>query len=274
MIPVKRLPLALIGALSTCAWAQQPPAGGDLGQQVRDLRRQVGALQSTVRSLRSQLAAEAAARRSLQAAMDGLKNQLASIQADVRSLQGNSILDLNGYLTLDHSSGYPTALLQGINVQVVNGTGNTHSANGLGNLIVGYNRARTASPVCSLGAYSNAADCRAKGGVWAQSHKSGSHNFVGGDFNSYSGWGGLVVGIENAVTAPYATITAGALNLASGDLSSISGGSTNAATGMYGVVSGGLGNTAAGSFASLSGGARRTALGSEDWVGGALLQDQ
>jgi hypothetical protein len=40
------------------------------------------------------------------------------------------------------------------------------------------------------------------------------------------------------------------------------------------VVSGGLGNTAAGSFASLSGGARRTALGSEDWVGGALLQDQ
>jgi hypothetical protein len=274
MIPVKPLLLALIGALSTCAWAQQPPAGGDLRQQVRELRRQVGALQSTVRSLRAQLAAEASERLSLQAGMDSLTGQLASIQGDVRSLRGNSILDLNGYLTLDLSSGYPTALFQGINVQVVNGTGTTHSVNGLGNLIVGYNRPRTASPICSIGAYSNAADCRAKGGVWAQSHKSGSHNLVGGDFNSYSAWGGLVLGIENGVTAPYATITAGALNTASGDLSSISGGSTNTASGMYGVVGGGLGNTAAGSFAALSGGARRTALGSEDWVGGGLLQDQ
>jgi hypothetical protein len=274
MIPVKYLSLALLGAVSTCAWAQQPRTGGDLGQQLRDLRRQVGALQGTVRNLRAQLASERSERLSLQASLDSLKGQLASIQADVRSVRGNSILDLNGYLTLDHSSGYPTALFQGINVQVVNGTGTTHSANGMGNLIVGYNRSRTASPVCSLGAYTTAADCRAKGGVWAHSHKGGSHNFVGGDFNSYTSWGGLVLGIENAVNAPYATITAGALNTAAGDLSSISGGSSNTASGMYGVVSGGLGNTAAGSFASLSGGARRIAAGPEDWVGGALLQDQ
>ena len=265
---------ALIAVPSVDAWAQQPPAGGDPTQQVRELRRQLGALQGTVKTLRAQLAAETSGRLSLQANIDALKGQLAGIQADVRGLRENSILDLNGYLTLDLSSGYPTALFQGVNVQVVNGTGTTHSANGLGNLIVGYNRARTASPVCSIGAYANAGDCRARGGVWGPNHKNGSHNFVGGDFNSYSGWGGLVLGIENAITAPYATITAGALNLASGDLSSIGGGSGNAATGMYGVVSGGLGNTAAGSFAALSGGARRTATGSEDWVGGGLLEDR
>jgi hypothetical protein len=266
--------LALLGALSTCAWAQQPPARGDLGRQMRELQRQLAGLQSTVKSLRAQLAAETAARQSLQAGMDSLKSQLAGIQSDVRSLRGNSILDLNGYITLDHSSGYPTALFQGINVQVVNGTGTTHSANGLGNLIVGYNRPRAARPICSLGYYVTASDCRAKGGIWARSHKSGSHNFVGGDFNSYSGWGGVVLGIENAISAPYANVTGGALNVASGDLSSVGGGSSNSATGMYGVVGGGLGNIAAGSFSALSGGARRTAVGSEDWVGGALLQDQ
>jgi hypothetical protein len=266
--------LALLGALSTCAWAQQPPSGGDLGQQLRELQRQLAGLRGTVRSLRAQLAAEVTARQSLQAGMDALKGQLASIQGDVRSLRGNSILDLNGYLTLDHSSGYPTALFQGINVQVINGSGTTHSANGLGNLIVGYNRPRAAHPVCSLGYYVNASDCHARGGVWARSHKSGSHNFVGGDFNSYSGWGGIVLGIENAINAPYSSVTAGALNVASGDLSSVSGGSTNSASGMYGVVGGGLGNVAAGSFSALSGGARRMAVGSEDWVGGGLLQDQ
>ncbi|HXV07232.1 MAG TPA: hypothetical protein VD791_04345 [Burkholderiales bacterium] len=266
--------LALLAALPTCAWAQQPPAGGDLGRQVRELQRQLAGLQSTVRSLRAQLAAEAAARQALQAGMETLTNQLAGLQSDVRGLRGNSILDLNGYLTLDHSSGYPTALFQGINVQVVNGAGTTHSANGLGNLIVGYNRPRAGRPVCSLGYYITASDCRAKGGVWARSHKSGSHNFVGGDFNSYSGWGGVVLGIENAINAPYAAITGGALNVASGDLSGVGGGSGNSATGMYGVVGGGLGNIAAGSFSALSGGARRMAVGSEDWVGGGLLQDQ
>jgi hypothetical protein len=274
MKPRLECSLALLAALSTNAWAQQSASGGELSQQVRELKRQVNTLRSTVKNLRAQLAGEAAARHSVQAAMVNLQNQLAIMQADVRSLRNNSILDLNGYLTLDHSSGYPTALFHGINVQVVNGSGTTHSANGLGNLIVGYNRPRAADPLCSMGYYTNASDCQAQGGVWARSHKSGSHNFVGGDFNSYSGWGGVVLGIENSINAPYATVTGGALNVASGDLSSISGGSTNRAMGMYALVSGGLGNFAAGAFSALSGGARRSALGQEDWVGGGLVQDQ
>jgi len=260
----------LLGAAAAHAQVQGPPA--DPMRQVAELKRQVAALQSTVKSLRTQLSAEATARQTVQVSMTRLTSQLAAIQADVRSLQANSILDLNGYLTFDHSSGYPIALFQGINVQVVNGTGTTHSANGLGNLIVGYNRARTAGAVCSVGYYDNEADCRAKGGLWASSHKSGSHNIVGGDLNSYSAWGGLVLGIENVINAPYAAVTGGTVNAASADLSSVSGGSNNSTSGMYSTVSGGAGNSAAGPFSSVSGGARRAASGSEDWVGGGLVQ--
>ena len=110
---------------------------------------------------------------------------------------------------MDNASGYPTALFTGVNVQVVNGTGATQTANGLGNLVVGYNLPRRGRPVCSLGYYVSENECLSKGGTWAQSHKSGSHNLVGGEFNSYTGWGGLVLGLENVISAPYATVSAG-----------------------------------------------------------------
>jgi hypothetical protein len=263
---------ALLAAAAGHAQAQQ--AAADPARQIAELRRQVAALQSSVKALRTQLATEASARQAMQAAIERLTGVLTAMQADVRSLHANSILDLNGYLIFDHSSGYPTALFQGINVQVVNGTGNTQTANGLGNLIVGYNRPRTGAPVCSSGYYGNQADCLAKGGAWLQTHRSGSHNIVGGDRNSYSSWGGLVLGNENVVNAPFASVTGGAANAASADLSSVAGGSSNLTTGMYSTVGGGAGNSAAGAFSSVSGGSRRTASGPEDWVGGGASQDR
>jgi hypothetical protein len=192
----------------------------------------------------------------------------------VRSLKANSVLDLNGYLSYDTSNGYPVALFRGINLQIVNGTGQTRTANGLGNLIVGYNRPSGGSFMCSLGTAESEADCRAAGGAWAQSHKGGSHNIVGGEFNSYSSWGGVVLGAENAILGPFAGVLSGARNRAGGNLSSIAGGSYNTATGIYGTVGGGLSNRALGDFSSVSGGTQRIAPGAQDWAAGSLIQDQ
>ena len=166
---------------------------------------------------RTELSAQAAARQELQAQLSALqaqqadlntlRQQVEALRAEVKGLRANTVLDLNGYLTFDVSNGYPTALFRGINVQIVNGTGDTQTINGMGNLIVGYNRPSNGSFICSIGTADSEAACVASGGVWAQSHKSGSHNIVGGDFNSYSSWGGLVLGLENALSAPYAAIT-------------------------------------------------------------------
>jgi hypothetical protein len=281
---LKVLLLAGLLALPADGWGQQNAAPAGSAAQIRALRQQVATLRKQLAAARNELAAEAAARRDLQAQLDALREQQAwlntlqqridSLAGEVKSIKANSILDLNGYLTLDVSSGYPTALFRGINVQIVNGTGDTRTANGLGNLIVGYNRASAGSFVCSLGVAAAEAECLAGSGVWAQNHRSGSHNIVGGDFNSYSSWGGIVFGVENAITAPYAAVLGGARNRAGENFASISGGSYNIASGIYSSVSGGFNNHASGAFANVAGGAQRTAPGSHDWAAGGFFQDR
>jgi hypothetical protein len=192
----------------------------------------------------------------------------------LRSLKANTVLDLNGYVTFEIVNGYPTALFRGVNVQIVNGTGDTQSVNGMGNLIVGYNRPGSGGYSCSLGVAGSESDCMSSGGMWAQSHKSGSHNIVGGDFNSYSSWGGLVLGFENALSAPYAAVIAGARNRAGASFASISGGSYNTASGIYSVVGAGFSNRAMGDFSSVGGGSNRTSPNAHDWAAGALSQDR
>jgi hypothetical protein len=264
--------------------AQVKPQPSDPTAEVRALRQELAAARRQVALARTRLAAEDAARQDLAAQLNALKAQQGQISAlakqvealarEVRSLKANSVLDLNGYLTYDTSNGYPVALFRGINVQIVNGTGRTQSATGLGNLIVGYDQASAGSFICSLGTAESEADCRSAGGVWAQSHKSGSHNIVGGDFNSYSSWGGIVLGAENAILGPYASVLGGARNRAGSSLSSIAGGSYNTTTGIYGTVGGGFGNRALGDLSSVSGGAQRISPGAQDWAAGSLIQDQ
>ncbi len=122
----------------------------------------------------------------------------------------------------------------GVNIHVENGLGATNgdpdcrssfielcdpnpAVNGLGNLIVGYGE-----------------DI-----VWGrhamdptpEPDKSGSHNLILGNGNNYSSYGGIVVGQQNVISGPYATITGGKENTASGFSSSISGGRGASATG-------------------------------------------
>ena len=210
----------------------------------------------------------------LKATITSLQNTITTLQNQLAAVQGNSVLALDGNLvyTVD-AYGYPTAQFTGINVQVVNGTGTTDGApNGLGNLIVGYNAVRSAGNlVCSDGQYTDQTACESAGETWAQSHKSGSHNIVAGDRNSYSQYGGVVFGIFNVINRPYATVSGGTYNTASGRYSSVSGGYLNIASGGQSSVSGGQANTASYYSSSVSGGFGNTASGSRSSVSGGYL---
>jgi len=90
---------------------------------------------------------------------------------------------------------------KGVNVHIRNGMGDTGTPNGLGNLIVGYNE-----------------------GPHPSGLRTGSHNFVGGTLNAFQASGGLVLGSQNWINNPYATILGGEGNQADGLASSILGG--------------------------------------------------
>lgn len=119
----------------------------------------------------------------------------------------------------------------GMNLQLVNGEGQTQTTNGLGNLIIGYNE-----------------DDRDFPGT-----RTGSHNLMVGELHTYSSYSGLVVGRSNTLAAPFGSVT-GQRNASTGYGSSVSGGYNNLASGPSSSVSGGEGNTAASLASSVSGG--------------------
>ncbi len=126
------------------------------------------------------------------------------------------------------------------NLHIVNGTGDTETTNGLGNVIVGYNESRIDPSI-------------------APDDRTGSHMVVVGAENNYSSFGGVVVGQRNSTSGTYSSVTGGRNNVASGTSSSVSGGRSNEASGYMSSVSGGTGNTAIGDYSSVSGGTDNTA---------------
>jgi hypothetical protein len=142
-----------------------------------------------------------------------------------------------------------TALvITGVNVFIQDGSGNTDSGSGLGNLTIGYNGSRN-DP--------NDPDIH-----------TGAHNLIVGDFNNYSSSGGLVAGIYNMISGDYATVGGGGANTASAVESSVSGGTQNTASGANSWVGGGIENTASGDFSSVSGGERITQGTFAGWSAG------
>ena len=150
--------------------------------------------------------------------------------------------------------------ITGANLNIRNGLGATNgnpgdpdstttvSANGLGNLIVGYDELIDPDQ--------------------GPSDKSGSHNIVVGHGHNYSSVGGLVAGGDNRISGPYATITGGDENEATGLFSSVSGGEGNWARGRNSSVSGGAGNESSGDLANVSGGRSNEAGGDTSTVTG------
>lgn len=151
-----------------------------------------------------------------------------------------------------------------MNVRIVNGQGATHTTNGLGNLIVGYNEDHTGS-AC----YPSADDCQYRGDE-AEDARTGSHNLITGVDHSYTAFGGLLAGRDNSIAGIFATVTGGAGNTASGGHASVSGGVINTASGRFSAVAGGQGNTVANHSASVAGGINNTAFGIGSSVAGGF----
>lgn len=118
-----------------------------------------------------------------------------------------------------------TLVFEGMNVQLINGTRDTHTGNGTGNLILGYN----VTPA----------------GV----DRAGSHNLVIGDNHNYSigATGAIVAGDGNTISAQGASILGGTDNANGADGSVIVTGEMNVALGGTARVSsailGGADNT-------------------------------
>lgn len=91
-----------------------------------------------------------------------LRNELAATREELAAVRANTVLGLDGLVHLMNVDGVGTVVFEGINVQLINGSGISASANGSGNLIIGYNFDAT-------------------GGA----NRTGSHNLVLGDDQSY-----------------------------------------------------------------------------------------
>jgi hypothetical protein len=154
--------------------------------------------------------------------------------------------------TLSHVSsgtgdgGRPEVVITGANLRIVNGLRGTATANGVGNLLLGYNEPRHDG----------------------DNERTGSHNVVVGLGLNFSSFGGLVVGRHNAIRGAFASVSGGFDNTASGESASVNGGIFNRASGPSASVSGGFDNTASGNAASVSGGDGNTASGNTAAVSG------
>ena len=203
----------------------------------------------------------------LQNTVTALQTTIETLNSDIESLQTeNTVLKDK----LKHVAVVGTEMyIEGANLHVRSGSGTTDGAvNGLGNVIIGYDEARTFYS-CSLGwQFTNQASCEENDGQWWMSNKTGSHNLVIGKDNNYSSFGGIVAGRLNTISNEYASVSAGEYNIASGFLSSVSGGINNTASGTASSVSGGDFNTARSERASVSGGRHNTASGIHSSVSG------
>ncbi len=284
----RNLTITALAAL-VAVWTGQALAQETLENIDSPARGRIGLLEQRVADLETQTTRLAAQLAEANTTIAELGTRLADAEAAVAALQGSPIFVLAEYvasladcISVDTvlrdinrdgiDDQLPRVLVEGCNVQIVDGTGSTVTnglgplPSGLGNLIVGYDEAWPEdNPAlgylkrCSVGSLNNnqtdnQAGCEAAGGVWALNHKNGAHNLVVGVNNRYSQTGGVVFGLGNTVNNLLATVTGGDQNTASGNLSSISGGFDSTASGQFSSVSGGNGNKATEYSASVSGG--------------------
>ncbi len=225
--------LALVGASLVPAAAAAANTG-----EVKGMAHRMERLETLVAQLQEMNAGQAAQ-------VTQLTDDLAAAEARIAALETKT-QDMTRLI--DPYTLQPTIRLSGINLQVVNGSGDTESAvNGVGNLIVGYNESDGFSGL----------------------YRSGSHNLIVGSRNDFASYGGIVAGRYNTITGRYATVTAGSFNLASGFGSAVSGGDGNRATNTFSAVSGGFLNFATGDQSSVSGGVGVVQAGTFGWAAGS-----
>lgn len=239
----------------------------------------------------------------------GLFSAVTEINSSIVDIEANTVLALDGKLTLSTINGFETAEFTDINVQINNGSDSTGGVvNGLGNLTIGYNETNAAAQeFCSNPNELTEPDCINNGDDWLVNVRSGSHNLVLGNQNSYTSHSGIIAGQDNVsnslfssvlggrnnrvdtewsvvvggrtnvvrpnvLTGPYSSILGGFQNIVFGTYSTISGGQSNTASSYFSSVSGGQTNSASGDHSSVSGGDTRSAIGAHDWRAGGLFE--
>jgi hypothetical protein len=239
----------LVTSLPSTTFALERGDRGDDGarhslvQHPYNVRSVPGTLQTEIDALKTQVSQLTATVSQLTGTNTSLQTALRTALTEINALQGRvvtleakpsgGVLNLEKYVTINtnpiNGVAGPHILITGANVHVRSGAGATDdrlsvggSLTGLGNLIIGYNEPNTTGPV-----------------------RTGSHNLVGGSFNAFSSTGGLVFGLRNTLSGPYAAIFSGEANTASGTNASVLGGNLNTAAGLRSTVYGGLNNMAA-----------------------------
>lgn len=210
---------------------------------------------------------EAAAREAADVTLQNNINTLAQSGGDVGGSNTGTVpqqlLDLAPYLSVDmhtvNGVPGPNVILTGVNLHIRNGqpaqysswptfSTASYSANGRGNLIVGYNDDAGQNDITP--------------------YRTGSHNIIVGDLHRFvgngtflNGWANTaeanasaVGGYGNGVSGWAATVAGGHANFAVVDYSHVSGGDSNVAEGVAASVTGGLQNDAVGNYSAISGG--------------------
>jgi len=158
-----------------------------------------------------------------------------ALQVTVDALEAENAA-LRAYLTVDEAS--DSIIFSGANVYVQSGSGGTAgTVNGLGNLVLGYDE-------------DDGAD-----------DKSGSHNLVLGVEHSYSSYGGLLSGQNNAVTDAHSSSISGSNNTVTSSFAAAVAGGANTVSGQRAASLGGAASTISGSYAAIVGGSSSTASG-------------
>lgn len=231
----------LIASMLTClltgdfAYAREEERRHSLVQQPYGVRSMMSALQTEMETLKTQISLLTGANTSLQTALKAAQTEIAALQTKVRALEsrpGGGVPDLEKYVKIESNPinglAGPHILITGANVHIRSGSGATDdnyavsgTLTGLGNLVIGYNEPNPTGPP-----------------------RTGSHNLVGGSYNSFTSTGGMVFGLRNTVSGQYAAVLSGEGNTASGVNSSVLSGNLNRALGLRSTVYGGLNNAA------------------------------
>lgn len=189
----------------------------------------------------------------INAAIAALQADNATLKAQVASLQS---------LLRHFSRVEDTVFITHANLKILNGTGNMQSANGLGNLVVGYSD-----------------------DPYQVKYSTGSHNIAIGGNNRFTSWGSFLTGHHNNVSAPYAASIGGEYvtvngvfgvslsnvgGMLNGAHSAILGGEANSTSGNFATAVGGRGNGAVGAHSVVVGGLGNGAVGEESVILGGF----
>ena len=142
--------------------------------------------------------------------VQALESEVDALTVDVAEAQGRiaAVEGITDSMELTSIDGYPSLVVEGVNIHLRNGLGGTSTDNGLGNFVLGYNESR-ADPADNI--------------------RTGSHIVVTGREQNYEGSSGFLGGYQNTLNADYGSILSGFSNEVYGLASAVVGGLFNTA---------------------------------------------